>query len=69
MKKHQSNCTAPICLEDDNKDTVWWAGEEVCNKRPTTELQRRQKRINKEFVEGGAMDRCWTRRQLDESSL
>lgn len=69
MTKHQENCGAPICIDDKNENTVWWATEPICNKTPLTDIQKRQKRINKEFKEGGALDRCWTLKELRDSSL
>jgi hypothetical protein len=69
MTKHEETCEAPICIDNKNKNTVWWAGEPVCNKRPLTEIQKRQLRINKEFVEGGSLDRCWTLEELSRSTL
>jgi hypothetical protein len=63
MKKHQ--CNAPICFADPDPNHVWWSGEEVCNKKPYNEVQRRQLRINKELKE----DRCFTLQELRDSSL
>jgi hypothetical protein len=65
--QHQLNCSAPICADDKNKNTVWWAGEEICTK--SGEVQKRQRRINKEFKEGGKLDRSWTLKELEQSRL
>ena len=65
MTKHSENCEAPICFDDPKPNHVWWAGEPICNKRPYNEVQKRQTRINKEIKE----DRCWTLKELEDSSL
>ena len=67
--KHKENCEAPICQCDKNPDTVWWSGEPVCLKSPYNEVQKRQKRINKELENGRLKDKCWTLQELLDSSL
>jgi len=67
--KHQENCTAPLCNDDVNTNTVWCAGEEICSKTPRTKIQQRQKRINEEFKKGKMQDKSWTLSELSRSSL
>ncbi len=54
--KHHNNCSAPICQDDDNaeykRNVLWYAGEEVCQKKPFLEYQRKQKEINREVKKG-----------------
>ena len=67
--KHSQNCPAPICLHEDYKNIVWCAGEEVCQSRPQTELQKKQIRINREFGKGRFQESSWTGKELERSSL
>ncbi len=50
MNNHFKNCNAPICAECPDKDwqqnVIWYAGEEVCDKKPYKVFQKRQQRIN-----------------------
>jgi len=71
MKTHQNNCTAPLCEHDPQPQHIWLGGEEVCKSRPTSELQKRQKRINK-AIKGGSDDllnREFTRTSIEKSHL
>lgn len=52
MSKHFQNCNAPICQECNDDNLVWYAGEEVCNKRPLTIWQKKQLVINKSLKKG-----------------
>lgn len=49
--KHYLECNAPICqdsIEPDFKnETIWYAGEEVCQKSPYQKFQKKQIDINK----------------------
>jgi hypothetical protein len=67
--KHLQDCSAPVCMDSLDNNIVWWAGEEVCLRRPYSELQKRQIRINKEFEKGRLQDKCWTVGELLKSSL
>ena len=69
MNKHQLNCSAPLCSEMDNGEAIWYAGEEVCNCRPLTDLQKKQLRINKGFLNGRFQERHWTEEGLLKSRL
>ena len=42
----EENCNAPICQEFPNDDTVWYAGEEVCCKKPFNRIQKMQNSLN-----------------------
>ncbi len=73
---HNLNCGAPICVGDplpDYKDTVpWYIGEEVCTRRPYTELQIKQLRLNEDFKTGRLkrlLDKPYTANELLASSL
>lgn len=46
MTKHEEKCNAPICMDCKDEDTVWYAGEKVCNKEPISRLQKKQININ-----------------------
>jgi len=67
--RHNKNCSAPICMQQDYNKVVWCAGEEVCGCRPLTELQKKQLRINKEFGKGRFQDSSWTGSELVKTSL
>ena len=62
--KHFMNCNAPLCAEDKSPQALWYAGEEVCSKRPLTDLQKKQLRINKGYLKGRFQDRVWTQAEL-----
>lgn len=71
MTKHSENCTAPICIDDENQDAVWYAGEEICSKRPMVRCQKIQTEINK-FTEIGKfkfIDTPFTRWDLENKSI
>ena len=48
---HWELCEAPICANDFNKEykteVIWYAGEEVCQKKPYQLFQKRQSKINR----------------------
>lgn len=67
--KHFYNCSAPLCMEDKSPQALWYAGEEVCNCKPLTELQKRQLRINKQYKKGRFLDQSWSRAELEKSKL
>jgi len=56
-------------MDDESPQVVWCAGEEICGRRPLTDLQKRQKRINDEYKKGRFLDQSWTRAELEKSSL
>jgi hypothetical protein len=67
--KHFYNCSAPLCSEVSSPEALWYAGEEVCNCRPLTDLQKRQLRINKQFKKGRFLEQSWSRAELEKSKL
>lgn len=67
--KHYLRCSAPVCAEDENKDLVWWAGEQVCTCSPLTPLQKKQVRINQQFKKGRFQDKNWTVKELQEAHI
>lgn len=56
INKHFENCSAPLCEKCDNGDAIWYAGEEICSCTPMSDVQKKQKRINKEFLTGRYKD-------------
>jgi len=56
MTRHNDECTAPICSDDNNpnykKDVMWYPGESVCGKSPMTKWQRNQRKINRKVAKG-----------------
>lgn len=47
MNSHFLKCNAPICQDCNDNNIIWYAGEEVCNKKPYTQWQKKQLDINK----------------------
>jgi len=52
MTKHEENCTAPVCVDNPSDDTVWYAGEEICSKRPMNKIQKKQSLVNRSLSKG-----------------
>ena len=73
--KHWMTCPAPICNDDQNpnfrKEVVWRGGEIICNRKPYTRFQRKQKNINY-WIQRGRMrhfDQPYTAEELEGHSL
>lgn len=46
MTQHALNCPAPICMDCIDDNHVWYIGEPVCKKTPTSIVQKRQNAAN-----------------------
>ena len=68
---HKDRCSAPICVDCDFKNVIWYPGESVCTKLPLSNLQRKQFRINKEVNKGTYknVDMAYTGGYLDTHSF
>lgn len=49
---HKEKCEAPICVDDYNKDLIWYPGEKICSKISHFRWQVVQRRINKHLTKG-----------------
>lgn len=52
MTKHELTCTAPICFDNPSDELVWYAGEEVCTKKPNNKTQKKQLLVNRSLLKG-----------------
>jgi len=61
--KHWQRCEAPICAGDPNsnfpKEVIWYPGEAVCVKSPSTHWQRVQRRLNR-LLRKSLLKHLWT---------
>lgn len=72
---HYEYCNAAICAGDPNLDykenVVWYAGEEVCQKKPFQKFQRKQSVINQEVKKGTFrnLTESYTADELEHKSI
>ena len=64
--KHTDYCEAPICVENDS-ESIWYPGEDVCCKVPYQPFQKRQKKLNRLLAKGALRfpNGYWTRKMLE----
>ena len=72
MTHHRENCNAPLCMdsttEEEYKEVIWYAGEEICGVSPYNDLQKKQSLINRCFKKGQLEDpkKWWTAETIDK---
>ena len=73
--EHRLRCEASICQDDNvpgsREEVIWYADEEVCNKKPYKKFQKKQRDIQKWFRKGKFKnwERGYTADDLENCSI
>ena len=71
-KPHIKKCPAPLCMsckkQGWKEDFVWYPGEKICDRKPYTGIQKKQKKINELVKKGDFVhtDRYFTAEMLED---
>lgn len=64
MNKHTENCSAPICIESENNNVIWWVGEQICRSNKSSRLKDNQIKLNELFRRGKVKELVFTDTEL-----